>query len=381
MNFRKTTMSFKIDTLTQNALWQILSLMMVISACDRDTDSEPKVGSSTISIELLFQESESSDITPLIEIQEYSISIINEETSEDFGFQNATNLPDSVELPVGTYTISITNSQENLVDFEAPQYAGNLEGVMIQGEDHQSIDLIVTLQNVKIYLEASETFSENINEYLVNVSASNGTLIFESGEERSGYFPAGETLTVTFEIEGDSASQVIASTEAGDIIAIQLDYQKGPGATGISNSFDVISGLISVTYNQMDVESLTIWNGPDISFTKANDTDPSLAANQDRLTDLVWITRGNDGGEIYNAVSESSSTKGVSPAGTEWARGTSADIVDLNFNSFRNTIRPQDVVGVDLVLHLIEDDIYLDVRFDSWSMQKNGGFSYTRSSE
>jgi len=43
----------------------------------------------------------------------------------------------------------------------------------------------------------------------------------------------------------------------------------------------------------------TIWDGDDLSFTKASNAGWSLQANQDRITDDVWITRQNNR-PIYN---------------------------------------------------------------------------------
>ncbi|MEM6771747.1 MAG: hypothetical protein AAF597_14285 [Bacteroidota bacterium] len=126
---------------------------------------------------------------------------------------------------------------------------------------------------------------------------------------------------------------------------------------------------------------ITIWSGPSITFTKANNADPNDAANQDRITDNVWITRGNDGGQIYNAVTESMAEQNSSPAGTQWARGTTANLNDLTFGTFRSTIRPQNVVGQDLVLLLTEENIAIDIRFTSWSRSMAGGFTYSRSTE
>ena len=48
----------------------------------------------------------------------------------------------------------------------------------------------------------------------------------------------------------------------------------------------------------------TIWSGTTTTFTKTNGSDPADAANQDRITDNVILTRANDGGQIYNAASE-----------------------------------------------------------------------------
>ena len=54
--------------------------------------------------------------------------------------------------------------------------------------------------------------------------------------------------------------------------------------------------------------SYTVWNGSNITFEKADGANPSDAASQDRITDLVWITRGNAGGQIYNIAMKYSDT-------------------------------------------------------------------------
>lgn len=128
--------------------------------------------------------------------------------------------------------------------------------------------------------------------------------------------------------------------------------------------------------------NFTVWTGADITFTKGNDANPNEAANQDRLTDNVWITRGNNGGQIYNAKSEGSANKNNSPTGTAWAVGDIDDIANLNFRPFRQAVgSPKSVVGRNLVLHLIEDNVYVKVRFTDWSSNKGGGFTYVRSSK
>ena len=128
--------------------------------------------------------------------------------------------------------------------------------------------------------------------------------------------------------------------------------------------------------------SSKIWTGDLMTFVKEDEKDPTNALNQDRITDNVWITRGNNGGQIFNAAKESSDNKTKSPIGTEWAIGTLDKIDDLNFKEFRAAVSsPKSVVGKDLVLHLIDDDVYLSVKFKSWSQGKKGGFSYDRSTK
>jgi surface protein len=127
----------------------------------------------------------------------------------------------------------------------------------------------------------------------------------------------------------------------------------------------------------------TIWNGTTITFTKADGANPEEEANQDRITDNIWITRGNDGGQIFNIKTETSYNKTDSPVGTKWAVGTLDEIETLTFKKFRAAVEKPNssLVGKNLVMYLEEDDIYLSIKFTSWSEQKNGGFAYERSTK
>ena len=127
--------------------------------------------------------------------------------------------------------------------------------------------------------------------------------------------------------------------------------------------------------------SQTVWDGPLMTFTKQNFDDPSSENSQDRITDLVWLTRGNNGGQLYNAKTESNSSKSNSPEGTRWAFGTTSNLGSLTFSTFRGNSNPKHAIGQNMVVHLISDDIYIDIKITSWSSGSNsgGGFSYERS--
>ncbi len=143
---------------------------------------------------------------------------------------------------------------------------------------------------------------------------------------------------------------------------------------------DLLSTPVDPGTPKNDLSNATLWLGSNTTFTKEAGADPQQEANQDRLTDNVWITRGNNGGEIYNAKQENTFSKGSSPAGTEWAVGSIDDAANLTFEPFRSAVgSPQSATGKNLVLHLIQDDIYLSVKFTFWGSGKNGRFVYERS--
>ena len=127
----------------------------------------------------------------------------------------------------------------------------------------------------------------------------------------------------------------------------------------------------------------TIWTGEPIVFEKPNFADSTDPENQDAITDLVVLTRGNRG-SLFNVVVETGAGEN-SPEGTEWAKGTTADIDSLEFAPLKAAAegKMKEVPDTDFVLHLIDEDIYIDVRFLSWKAggSTGGGFSYQRSTQ
>lgn len=122
------------------------------------------------------------------------------------------------------------------------------------------------------------------------------------------------------------------------------------------------------------------WYGPMIEFERPNGADWTLEENQDRITDLVWITRKTTQG-IFNIAVEDSYELDVSPVGTEWSYGTLQEVEELEFVQWREAVNfaPTSMPGNDLVLHLIEEDIYIQVVFSWWQPYSGGGFGYQRS--
>jgi glucose/arabinose dehydrogenase len=145
----------------------------------------------------------------------------------------------------------------------------------------------------------------------------------------------------------------------------------------------IIMGLcLAILSGPLSGRAATIWTGPTTTFVNNAGSDPTQAANQDRMTPNVWITRGGSQG-IYNAKTESSYTHNFSPADTEWAYGTTAIYSTLTYQPWElwnggSNGGPPSTVGQNAVLHLISEDIYLDIKFTSWG-GPGGGFAYERS--
>lgn len=136
-----------------------------------------------------------------------------------------------------------------------------------------------------------------------------------------------------------------------------------------------------------------IWSGLGLAFEKPGFADWTQPANQDRITDNVRITRAG-AGALFNITQEAGYSGGSgSPVDTEWAFSDLSNPVfgpglgaamygGLTFQAFvpsLNNAVGSNIRGTPGVVHLITDDIYIDILFDGYGSGGAGaGFSYTR---
>jgi hypothetical protein len=157
----------------------------------------------------------------------------------------------------------------------------------------------------------------------------------------------------------------------------------------------ILALLLFLGFNAYKATAQTVWTGPRIRFEKENGADWKLPENQDRITDNVWITRG-DKKSIFNIKVETSDSGGASegpePTYTEWAYGKASDYASLIFKPFGSLVGQGNFSNLgrarDMVLHLITDDIYIDLKFTKWEVGSqgnevtpSGGFAYERSTD
>ena len=158
------------------------------------------------------------------------------------------------------------------------------------------------------------------------------------------------------------------------------------------NTGEIETQTLTITNNgdsDLDWEMEIDWGTLNsVTFTKDNYADWTLPVNQDRVTDYIWITRA-DNSAIFNAYSEDSDSHPHNPEGTEWAIGSFEDINSVEFANFGADVLGHNVGSVlndsiipnnlPMLMHLIDDDIYYEVYFHSWTQSgQGGGFSYTR---
>jgi hypothetical protein len=148
--------------------------------------------------------------------------------------------------------------------------------------------------------------------------------------------------------------------------------------------------LIATTARAVPV----VWTGSSLAYSKLGSADPNLPGNQDRLTDNVWLTRGEQEGMFNIAPGhETGYVRFTSPADTKWA----TDVMTANAGKTITAANYQNLAWADwaaayggpgfgllgnitthvAVVHLLTDDIYLNVLFTGFN--NSGDFAYIRS--
>jgi hypothetical protein len=130
--------------------------------------------------------------------------------------------------------------------------------------------------------------------------------------------------------------------------------------------------------------SATIWNGPEVTYTKSTSTPT------DTILPGKVVLRRNSSGPLYNTALGENSPRSGSPRGIEFAFGDLSQAESLNYQTLDSMRRNSAfgfahlntiIVNKPMVAHILDGDIYFSIKFTEWnkSGQNNGRIQYTRS--
>jgi hypothetical protein len=106
--------------------------------------------------------------------------------------------------------------------------------------------------------------------------------------------------SLSFSLQSESVNGAFAVNSTTGALTVsdpsKFDFETNPTLTAVLLAKNGKTELpVNVEVNLQKV----IWEGANITFTKASNADWTLAANQDKITDLVTFTRQNKG-PLYN---------------------------------------------------------------------------------
>ncbi len=232
---------------------------------------------------------------------------------------------------VGADVLTISELSNSLNEFEIVDFAE----VNVNPRDSVNVEIVFSPDAENIY---------------------NDVLIITSND------PENETINVALQGTGILAPEIAVDPTEIDVLL----------PVGVTENFEIVIDNLGGANLEWVIELSK-------TFTKEDYADWNLPENQDRITGNVWITRKNSQG-IFNIAKEAGFATS-SPEDTKWAMGLTEDLEPEDYTSWVNAHdwNPPGMVGENMSLYLVSDDIYFDIVFHSWTSGGNGGgFSYTR---
>jgi Secretion system C-terminal sorting domain len=146
----------------------------------------------------------------------------------------------------------------------------------------------------------------------------------------------------------------------------------------LQKSLISLTALLCLTTVSIISNAQTIWNTGSSTFSFTG------AGQQDCITAQTCLTRTTVFfNSVCQTVSGQQSCSYTGPCNTEWSIGNIANWNTLTYERLYgpnvNNCNPPSIIGIPLVGHLIAENIYLQLTFNSWNPGTNGNFSYTRS--
>lgn len=288
-----------MKTYPLSVLLAMVCAILLFFACEEDNEipQEPSIGYLSLKLDLNIENLTAR--SQAVNTDDWSVVIYDAGDVEIYSFENYSEMPDEVELEEGDYYVLVSSEDES-VAFDNPFYTGTSEIFTIVKGDIVEVSVTAELANVKVSVQYSNAIQEDFTSWQTTVTSTSGTLVFNQGETRSGYFPAGEALEMSADLtftksdqstETRNVSGTITETQGKDHYIITVDYTLENGVLSPLNI------LVDESTNDIPVDLSPSALSTFVKFYGGSSSD---GINDLKVTD--------DGGFI--AVGHSSSTDG-----------------------------------------------------------------------
>jgi hypothetical protein len=241
-------------------LFLILSVFLTY-ACSKKETHKTASGYLTLNI------SQSTSLKNDIDINEFILKISDSRGAllEEY----ISDLPERIELPVGSYVIEAYSIEFSEPKFDTPFYLGRTVVEIVSGETREA-SLVCSQGNAGIKLVWSNDFRLLFSTYHAQIRCNEGYLSYSSTETRTGYFLPG-TVTVTILADGQTINGGTITLAAKDMVTVALRPKDASSSGNIS-----ISMSIDETVNERDEE--IIIDPEDINTGANSETNPYTIA-------------------------------------------------------------------------------------------------------
>ncbi len=209
----------------------LLCAVSALAACKDDNPDYPEIGPggevltkgvasfAMLNLDLQTAVNPQAQTKADISTDGFFITVVNAKTGVQAGQWKKSEMPATLELYSGTYTVTATNllSPRSGV-FEQPHYLGSQNFTISENLTTLVGTIVCTQQNMSIQVCYGDAFKNEMTSYGVMVSSSRGNLPIPAAETRLGYFDP-VTLTVLMSGVREDGEQIVRKVVISDVAA------------------------------------------------------------------------------------------------------------------------------------------------------------------
>ena len=235
----------------------MVCLMMIISiSCKKDEiNPNRETGYLQVSIGMSIHINDvGSKLKSMLQTEDFKVTIYQADGTEVMSFESASDMPDTIELEIGSYYVEAHSDNNLPAAFENPYYRGVSNVFAISSNIQQSVLVNCELANTIVTVAYSENVKNSFVDYTATVSTELDSLVFSKDETRMGYFQ-----TLPFEImveltylnpDGSDTSKMLSGNIPDPLsnrhYEILIDASIDEGMA----TFQILLDCLSAIYNQ-----------------------------------------------------------------------------------------------------------------------------------
>lgn len=253
-------------------------------AGDRNVSSE--TGTLELAVKMQGAESRADESVP--EAVDMAVDVINTEDADDVrNYPTFGEMPNPLELPVGTYTVSAHTPGEIQKQMVTPFYGGNEELAIVVGET-SSTTVTCKIMNTKIALSYSDDLLNNFNDWTITldngISGDGNTVVFTKDN--------GNTPFIYWYLEDNDVPKLTlnfsGTNTKGESISKQIAFTKADAPEGYGDTENFIGG------DALDIKLDIDANNPNPDEPDQPEEDNDGQLNLDVTVDLTWNTEDGE---------------------------------------------------------------------------------------
>ncbi|MGW8315941.1 MAG: DUF4493 domain-containing protein [Bacteroidales bacterium] len=177
----------------KQGVFLIIVMTMLLFSCQKEEPTTPRVEKNKgwLHIDIGLSMNVNEVLTTLkstAQTEDFKVFIYESGGTLVMAFESVLAMPDSIELETGDYYAEAHSDNNLPAAFENPYYYGISQTFSVSSGTTQSVEVNCQLANTMVSVQYSDLVISSFLDYSTTVSTSEGSLIYEKDEIRTGYF-------------------------------------------------------------------------------------------------------------------------------------------------------------------------------------------------